>query len=452
MNEKSLVTVVLPCYNHEKYVRQAIESVLQQTYKNIQLLILDNGSTDGSRDIIREYEDRAEVIYFDENDINEGRKAFMNATRGEYFAIMTSDDMWLPEKLEKQFAFLERHREYDACFTWAEYYDESLSVLKEKTDNLFKVQNKENYQWMNDFFLNGNCLCCPSVLMRTEAYYDIYGIDVSYWQCYDFFAWLRFLLGGRSFYVMPEVLVYMRAHATAVSLENTSLRRNRVQNEANSIKIEVMEKISDDLFQKAFQNSFVNKEAKTHLELLCEKIMILLRMGEQDVFLQPLVLDFFYRHYNEPGVQETFKKSYGLERGYFNELCGKMGYENLRDTFFHQGYVEAKKQEKRRKKAAIDDKLVSIVNSGLAELIDMIRTENKPTVTCDGSAMKECLAVMQAIEDMKDQLHTFFEVFPGEEWTGMMGECSSGTEIETGRLILFLHKIQTYLECICTMQ
>jgi glycosyltransferase involved in cell wall biosynthesis len=100
------VSVVLNCYNHEPYIGEAIESVLNQTFRNFELIIIDNGSTDGSRRVMQSYDDdRIRPILHDRNEslsrrLNEG----VTAARGEFVSILYSDDLFLPHKLERQLA------------------------------------------------------------------------------------------------------------------------------------------------------------------------------------------------------------------------------------------------------------------------------------------------------------------------------------------------------------
>ena len=100
------VSVVLNCYNHAAYVGEAIESVLAQTYRNFELILIDNGSTDGSRRMMQSYTDeRIRLILHDDNQsiskrLNEG----VAAARGEFVSILYSDDLFLPDKLERQLA------------------------------------------------------------------------------------------------------------------------------------------------------------------------------------------------------------------------------------------------------------------------------------------------------------------------------------------------------------
>lgn len=436
MEKRPMVTVVLPCYNHEKFVRQSIESVLNQTYKNIELVILDNGSTDGSREIIREYEQKAVIVYFDQNDINEGRKAFRKATRGDYLAIMTSDDLWEPEKIEKQVDFLENYQEYDACFTWTDYFNESMTAVEQSMTDIFRVENQSVGEWIFRFWKNGNCLCCPSAFMRVEAYFEIWEQDVSYWQHYDFVAWIRFLLAGRKFFVMPEVLVHMRMHVTAISFSEKA--GNRALDEMNSIRIEMLENISDDLFIEAFSKQFVRLNAQSHEELVCEKILLLFREGQNLVAMQPLVLDFFYKHYAEPNVQETLTGVYKKDRQYFNQLCSDFGVNAIVELERNRG-VRIKQQIKQRRLI-----LKGKIDSFIADFVEI----KQEKLSYKDPVIKELYTFFREIEEIRQQSPGFSTVFDEKQWRYMRNICRKGEEIDVGELLIYLYRLKTYFDCL----
>lgn len=446
--KKGLITVVLPCYNHENYIRQSIESVLAQTWQNIELLLLDNGSTDGSWEIMQEYADRATVIRLAENDINEGRKAFRAATHGEYFAIMTSDDIWLPDKLEKQFRFLECHSEYDACFSYTEYYDETFTFLDEELSKIFRTPNRSAAEWLHHFFYEGNCLCCPSAFLRTEAYYEIWEKDVAYWQNYDWFAWIRLLLGGKQFYIIPEVLVKMRKHPNAVTFSNAAAVRGA--SEMCSIRRELIEQIPDALFRAAFSHGFIHPDAATHTELLCEKIIMLMKYSAEHILMEPLALDFLYNHYPEPGVQEELKATYGMDRSFFNNYCSNSTFINVINSLNMAQKELASLKEKYEAPANLENyRIYPILSSGFEELRSKLLTAEYPgSLSCQNILVKEYVEILKIMTETKASLSDFFRVFPENELEKIIVQCTTSKEIKASELITDMLKIQNYLECI----
>lgn len=132
-----VLSVVMPVYNGEKYLKEAIDCVLNQTFKDFELIIIDDGSKDGSAAIIENYKD--ERIRFLKNDKNRGisytRNRGLDEARGEFLAWMDCDDLISPNRFELQLDFLNKHTQYGICGTWLTRFDETASeVAKSHTD------------------------------------------------------------------------------------------------------------------------------------------------------------------------------------------------------------------------------------------------------------------------------------------------------------------------------
>ncbi|MDA8240171.1 MAG: glycosyltransferase [Nitrospiraceae bacterium] len=224
------VSVIIPSYNHEKFVGAAIQSVLDQTFQDFEIVITDDGSTDGTVAEIRKYSDpRIRLLTFPEN-----RGACVAANNcikesiGEYIAMLSSDDVFLPHKLEKQIAFLDSNPEVSAVFGYARVIDENGDDLADKShyyNHGFMQPNRSRFELLNYFFYNGNCLCHPSVLIRKRCYEDIGYYDPRYAQLPDFDLWIRLCMRHEIF-VLPENLVKFRvrrndANASGFRTETT---------------------------------------------------------------------------------------------------------------------------------------------------------------------------------------------------------------------------------------
>ena len=215
-------SVILSSYNHAGYVAEAIESVLNQTFQDFELLIFDDGSKDGSADVIRSFRDpRITTFLYEENKgpLEAAKEAFA-AARGEYLAIHHSDDVWELDKLEKQVRFLDEHREVTACFSHAFFIDAKSRKYELREGNphkeVFQKENRNGAEWLNYFFSNPNCFCHPSLLIRREAYgrYQMMPPE-GLRQFPDFYMWLRLLAGGGEIYIYPEPLVGFRLRQSA---------------------------------------------------------------------------------------------------------------------------------------------------------------------------------------------------------------------------------------------
>ena len=120
------VSIVLTSYNHEKYIAQAIESALSQSFCDFELLIVDDGSIDNSMDVIKSFSDSR--ISMRRSETNTGGMAFwevLRCCRSKYIAVHHSDDSWSPDKLQKQVEFLDSNPDTVACFTLVQLIDEN---------------------------------------------------------------------------------------------------------------------------------------------------------------------------------------------------------------------------------------------------------------------------------------------------------------------------------------
>lgn len=223
------VSVILSSYNHAKYIAQAIQSVLNQTFTDFELLIFDDGSSDNSREIIKSFQDpRIKTFLYE---VNRGAKLALqeclNAAQGKYIAVHHSDDLWAADKLEKQVNFLDNHADYLVCFTWVEIIDENGDPYQLSEKNIyygvFDQENRSREQWLHDLFFRGNCFCHPSIMLRNKknVYQDLYGVS-GLWQLPDYSAWVR-LLFKSNLYVLPERLTLFRLRRQRQ--ENTSAER-----------------------------------------------------------------------------------------------------------------------------------------------------------------------------------------------------------------------------------
>jgi len=136
-----LVSVIVPSYNHQQFITQCIESIINQTYKNVELTVIDDGSTDGSPEILKQLKDKYKFnLVFQENmglalTLNKG---IQNYSNGKYYSSCSSDDYWPVDKLEKQVNFMEAHPEIPMCFGKKYVVDANGKIL----DYLTSVANK----------------------------------------------------------------------------------------------------------------------------------------------------------------------------------------------------------------------------------------------------------------------------------------------------------------------
>jgi glycosyltransferase involved in cell wall biosynthesis len=156
-----LVSVILPVYNAETYIAEAIESILTQSYKNLELILINDGSTDRSLDIMQSYADIRIQIISRENrglvaSLNEG---IMKA-KGKYIARMDADDISLPKRFEEQVAFLEMHPEVGLCGTAVMMFGNKIK------GKIWRLPQSDNR--IKSELLFSSALAHPTLMMRGE--------------------------------------------------------------------------------------------------------------------------------------------------------------------------------------------------------------------------------------------------------------------------------------------
>lgn len=179
-----LVSIIMPAYNCEAYISEAIESVLAQTYDNFELIICDDCSRDGTKEILLSYEkkdSRLKVIFNSENQGTAlSRNRCIKYAKGEFIAFLDSDDIWLPNKLYVQIGFMQT---YDAPFTCTEYFeaDEKLEKVICRV-----IPYREADYWK--ILFSGNPLGNSTVIYNATQLGKFYAPDVR--KRNDFALWL----------------------------------------------------------------------------------------------------------------------------------------------------------------------------------------------------------------------------------------------------------------------
>ena len=122
-NQAPIVSVIIPAYNAERFIPQAIQSVLEQTYQSYEIIVVDDGSTDKTKDILKEFEDKVCCIYQENQGPSAARNAGIKISQGRYICFLDADDIWTPDKLEVQVEFLECHPDISLVFSDHQDFD-----------------------------------------------------------------------------------------------------------------------------------------------------------------------------------------------------------------------------------------------------------------------------------------------------------------------------------------
>lgn len=266
------VTVIIPSYNHAKFIAEAIQSVLSQTYQDFDILICDDGSQDNSIEIIRQFTDPR--ITFIVNPQNLGAAYTVNMmikqANGKYIALLNSDDIWLPEKLEKQVTILDQNPELGAVFSDAMPIHEDgrwFSNPKHFYYNIFTQKNRSRAEWLRYFFYVGNCICHPSMLIRKSVYENVGGYNRLLASLPDFEMWVR-VCAKYDIYILEDKLVKFRildGECNASGLNPENIVRGQFERYKLFDSFCLIDDI--DLFNKVFPEHIVSDVKQVPIQI-----------------------------------------------------------------------------------------------------------------------------------------------------------------------------------------
>lgn len=219
------VTVLMSVYDAEKYLRNSVDSILNQTFRDFEFLIINDGSSYKATEIINSYNDsRMRIINNQKNiGLSKSLNKGLSIARGNYIARMDADDISLPERLAKQVNFLETHQDVDVLGSAVQIIGDD-----EKPSILCQFPTVHGYiKWCLYFY---NPIPHPTVMMRRQALERVSGYSSSMIYAQDYDLWRR-MSGVARFANLPDVLLYLRKHESNIS--NSHL----IQQWKDSIKI-----------------------------------------------------------------------------------------------------------------------------------------------------------------------------------------------------------------------
>ena len=216
-----ITSVIIPTYNRWPLVVEAVDSVLAQSFQDIEIIVVDDGSTDGTTNRLAKFDGRLRLFTTTRRGVAAARNFGVSQAQGCYVAFLDSDDLWLPGKLQTQIAFLDRHPEIQICQT------DEIWVRNGVRVNPKAMHRKPS----GDIFVRSLdlCLISPSAVMMTrELFQRIGGFDESFPVCEDYDLWLR-VTSVYSVPLIPEALVVKRGgHADQLSRSLWGMDRYRV--------------------------------------------------------------------------------------------------------------------------------------------------------------------------------------------------------------------------------
>lgn len=273
------VSVIIPTHNRLPLLREAVQSVLEQDFEDFELIVVDDGSTDGTSEEMKGYGGRVGVI---EHSVNRGVSAARNRgilhARGKYIAFLDSDDLWVKGKLKIQVSFLEDNPHYPLCYT------DEIWIRRGKRVNPMKKHAKYS-GWIFEKCLPLCTISPSSVLIRKNLFSKVGLFDEALPVCEDYDFWLRVSARFPIFFINKKLIIKRGGHADQLSQRSWGNDRYRVM---------ALEKLLSEPFLKQDERKKVLEEMEKKCRVLAQGF---LKRGN----------DLEARHYQE------IMRRYGIE-------------------------------------------------------------------------------------------------------------------------------------------
>ncbi|MEM7726657.1 MAG: glycosyltransferase [Cyanobacteria bacterium P01_A01_bin.45] len=211
ISNNPIISVIIPAFNSEKTIKKTINSVLKQSFKNWELIIIDDDSEDSTVDIISQFNDnRIKLFSYEHGGGNISRNRGFSHANGEFVSFLDSDDIWTSDKLFKQLKALQKNPDAAVVYSWTNYIDENDNFLVSGTHNSF---NGDVYEELliSNFLENGS-----NPLIRRTAFIDVNGFDESLKAGQDWDMWLR-LAAKYNFVAVESTQILYRVNSNSVS-------------------------------------------------------------------------------------------------------------------------------------------------------------------------------------------------------------------------------------------
>lgn len=273
----ALISVIIPTYNRAPLVKEAVDSVMAQTFKEWELVVVDDGSTDGTGALLEPYGLRLRYIWSGHRGVSAARNLGIRVTSGEWVAFLDSDDLWLPKKLERQMEILRRDPETALCYT------DEIWIRNGRRVNPGK-RHKKHSGWVFERCLP-LCLISPSsAVIRREVLREVGGFDEGLPACEDYDLWLRITLRHPVIFLEEKLIVKRGGHPGQLSTTHWGLDRFRVaaltkllqQNDLSSSQREAV--LKELRIKCSIIANGARKRGNEEMARLCERIA----SGEQE--------------------------------------------------------------------------------------------------------------------------------------------------------------------------
>ena len=319
-----LVSIVIPVYNGANYVAEAIESALKQTYKNIEIIVVNDGSTDNTEKIVKKYGDKIRYFYKENGGVASALNLGIKNMKGEYFSWLSHDDVYYPNKIERQIEELKNIDKDNILYS-------GFELINDKSEFLYawEIASKNEYRKLNNSFyalllsdIGGCTLLIPKEVFDNVGFFDEKLLCV---QDYDF--WFRMFRYGYKVKYIPKVLLQYRMHGK----RDSNSKKDFLRNEGNEVWINMLKNINDDEYQGIFFNKY-NVLSKIKNRMQNSLYDNLIKFIDNELEIHKENNKQYYSDNNKISIIVNLLESYSNINGIIDSIIAQ-NYDNIEIIF-----------------------------------------------------------------------------------------------------------------------
>lgn len=266
-DDNPLVTVVVPAYNHEDYIEECVDSILSQDYTNIELFVINDGSTDATHEkilnICDKYPDSINYINKQNEGLITSLNIALNEGAGKYFCELASDDSWVEGSLKKRVEFLENNKDYDAVFGDIYYVEDGVKTDKRLVKHVKYGGYDSKKHTVKNLLEIKRMIVFPTGLFKRETLLGLGGFDIDFKYFEDVSMRYNLVLNAKVGYI-DEPLLWYRKHSSNVSSSNEHFIKMK---EESMLTLEKLHKSTDDRELKAVVDKKLFKRYMGYVKL-----------------------------------------------------------------------------------------------------------------------------------------------------------------------------------------
>jgi len=316
MNQQSIVSVIIPVFNGAPYVQVAVESVLNQTFKNFEIIVVDDGSTDNTRDVLESYIQLNKIKYIHQNNkgISHSRNLGIKFATGEFLKFLDSDDFLYTNQLELQVKDLIEQGSDISISNYNHLYDHGKVGIRKN------IIIKKSYQLVD--FIRANRAPVHSFMVRKNIIVKVDGFDETLTAFEDYDLWLRLIINGAKVSLVDYIGCCYRIHNKSISSDDKllTLQKFKMWEKINQILLDNFNSLNKNVLDALLWNNFKlihlsllikcsNEISLFYIHKMAKKIFLMRKKGLKLFIFKLLgIKKFSYLHYKVNILKKGYKE------------------------------------------------------------------------------------------------------------------------------------------------